>query len=126
MPRKRVKKYDPVEDEASDRQIEEVTKGLDKIRRDRTPANTISGVSKMLTKINPSKVVTAADLGRMAADMLVKEAKLTIMSQTVPATGSNIRNAHKDIMEGRGGAQAPHRYGYTRQQPKSDAGVRHV
>ena len=121
MPRKRVKKYDPVEDEASDRQIEEVTKGLDKIRRDRTPANTISGVSKMLTKINPSKVVTAADLGRMAADMLVKEAKLTIMSQTVPATGSNIRNAHKDIMEGRGAAQTPYRYGRKSPQPKSDA-----
>jgi hypothetical protein len=122
MPRKRVKKYDPVEDEASDRQIEEVTKGLDKIRRDRTPADTISGVSKMLTKINPSKVVTAADLGRMAADMLVKQAKLTIMSQTVPATGSNIQNAHKDIMEGQGARQDPYRYGRTKpQQPKSDA-----
>lgn len=120
MPRKRVKKYDPVEDEASDRQIEEVTKGLDKIRRDRTPADTISGVSKMLTKINPSKVVTAADLGRMAADMLVKEAKLTIMSRTVPASES--KKAHKDIMEGHGAGQAPYRYGRPRpQQPKSDA-----
>lgn len=121
MPRKRVKKYDSVEDEASDQQIEDVTRGLDKIRNNRSPANTISGVSRMFAKMNPSKVVTASDLGRMAADMLVKEAKLTIMSQMVPATGSNIRNAHKDIMEGRGAAQTPHRYGRKPQQPKSDA-----
>jgi hypothetical protein len=75
----------------------------------------------MFSKMNPSKVVTAADLGRMAADVLVKQAKLTIMSQTVPATGSNIQNAHKDIMENRGAKQTPHRYGRKPQQPKSDA-----
>ena len=119
MPRKRVKKYDPVEDEASDQQIEDVTRGLDKIRNNRSPANTISGVSRMFAKMNPSKVVTAADLGRMAADVLVKEAKLTIMSRTVPASES--QDAHKDIMEGRGAAQTPHRYGRKPQQPKSDA-----
>jgi hypothetical protein len=122
MPRKRVKKYDPVEDEASDQQIEEVTKGLDKLRSNRSPANTISGVSRMFSKMNPSKIVTAADLGRMAADVLVKQAKLTIMSQTVPATGSNIQNAHKDIMEGRGAKQTPYRYGRNKsQQPKPTA-----
>jgi hypothetical protein len=70
-------------------------------------------------KAAEQRIVTAVDLGRMAADMLVKEAKLTIMSRTVPASESE--NAHKDIMENRGAVQNPHRYGRKPQQPKSDA-----
>jgi hypothetical protein len=48
---------------------------------------------------------------------LIKAAKLTIMSKTVPANES--QDAHRDIMEGRGGGQVPYRYG--RKKPKSDA-----
>ena len=121
MIRKRVKKYDVVNDIESDEQIDEVTQDINKLRKSKTPHGAIGNVSRVLNKMSSAKIVTAADLGRMAADMLVKEAKLTIMSQMVPATGSNIRNAHKDIMEGRGAAQTPHRYGRKPQQPKSDA-----
>ena len=121
MIRKRVKKYDVVNDIDSDEQIDEVTQDINKLRKNKTHNGAIGGVSRVLNKMSSADIVTAVDLGRMAADMLVKEAKLTIMSQTVPATGSNIRNAHKDIMEGRGAAQTPHRYGRKPQQPKSDA-----
>lgn len=121
MPRKRVRKYAPAKDDRSNNQIANVTEGLTILRGDPKGVNTISNVSAMLDELHPAKVVTASDLGRMAADMLVKEAKLTIMSQTVPATGANVQNAHKDIMEGRGAAQTPFRYGRKPQQPKSDA-----
>ena len=119
MPRKRVRKYAPAKDDRSNNQIANVTEGLAVLRDDPKGANTISNVSAMLDALHPAKVVTAADLGRMAADMLVKEAKLTIMSRTVPASESE--NAHKDIMENRGAVQNPHRYGRKPQQPKSDA-----
>lgn len=119
MIRKRVKKYDVVNDIESDAQIDEVTQDINKLRKNKTPNGAIGNVSRVLNKMSSAKIVTAADLGRMAADMLVKEAKLTIMSRTVPASES--QDAHKDIMEGRGAAQTPHRYGRKPQQPKSDA-----
>jgi len=109
MPRKKTKKYSPAVDVASDRQIEDVDKGLSKAREEDSPAATIRNVSSLLNKI--SHVITAEDLGRAMAAALVKEAAETVRSQSIPANSQAMQNAHKAIMEPKGGSQPAHRYG---------------
>lgn len=109
MPRKKTKKYSPVSDVASDKQIEDIDAGLEKARQEQSPASTIRNVSSLLNKM--SHVITAEDLGRAMAIALVKEAAETVRSQSVPASAQAMQDAHKSIMEPKGGSQPAHRYG---------------
>jgi hypothetical protein len=115
MPRRRTTKYNLNKDVESDRDVDDVINRVTRVRKS-APSALIGNVSALLDKVSGDKIVTAADLGRFSALELIKAAKLTIMSKTVPANES--QDAHKDIMEGRGGAQAPHRYGRKQQQSK--------
>lgn len=115
MPRRRTTKYNLSKDVESDRDVDEVLNRVTRVRKS-SPSALIGNVSALLDKVSGDKIVTAADLGRFSALELIKAAKMTIMSRTVPANES--QDAHKDIMESHGGAQTPLRYGRHRQQPK--------
>lgn len=109
MPRRKTRKYNPRVDLASDRQIEDVDTGLAKTREETSPAATIRNVSSLLNKMSHS--ITAEDLGKAIAAALVKEAAETVRSQSVPANSQAMQDAHKAIMQPKGGSQPAHRYG---------------
>lgn len=68
-----------------------------------------SNVSAVLSENN--SYITAEDLGQACTIALAKQAAETIRSQAVPATSQAMQDAHKSIMEPKGGSQPAHRYG---------------
>jgi len=109
MPRRKAKKYSPKADVTSDRQIEDVDTGLSELDQSRNPAAMMRNISSVLNKM--SGYITAEDLGRASVAALAKTSAATVMSQSVPGDEASIQQAHKDIMQSRGGSQPPHRYG---------------